>query len=132
MAREGIYIGGREIIERYVGDKLVWQKWKWRAVHTTTFSGTPTSGNNLTVTFETRLPRLASSSQAYTRNVGYGAVTIDGITVPFSSVRGSKIESGHTGGVVNYIAVTLFNETDKNKLLRQFNNKQLIIYERYK
>ena len=29
MAREGIYIGGREIVERYVGDKLVWKKWKY-------------------------------------------------------------------------------------------------------
>lgn len=29
MAREGIYIGGREIVERYVGDKLVWKKWKF-------------------------------------------------------------------------------------------------------
>lgn len=26
MAREGIYIGGHEIIERYVGNKLVWKK----------------------------------------------------------------------------------------------------------
>lgn len=26
--REGIYFGNREIVERYVGDKLVWQKGK--------------------------------------------------------------------------------------------------------
>lgn len=25
--REGIYVGGHEIVERYVGDKLVWSKW---------------------------------------------------------------------------------------------------------
>ena len=25
--REGIYVGGKDIIERYVGDKLVWSKW---------------------------------------------------------------------------------------------------------
>lgn len=29
MAREGIYVGGREIVERYVGSKLVWQKWRF-------------------------------------------------------------------------------------------------------
>ena len=29
MAREGIYVGGHEIVERYVGDKLVWKKWKF-------------------------------------------------------------------------------------------------------
>ena len=25
--REGIYVGGKDISERYVGDKLVWSKW---------------------------------------------------------------------------------------------------------
>ena len=25
--REGIYVGGHEIIERYVGNRLVWSKW---------------------------------------------------------------------------------------------------------
>ena len=28
MAREGIYVGGKEITQRYVGDKLVWEKVK--------------------------------------------------------------------------------------------------------
>lgn len=32
MAREGIYVGGKEIIQRYVGDRLVWEK--WRLLHT--------------------------------------------------------------------------------------------------
>ncbi len=26
MTREGIYVGGKEITQRYVGDKLVWEK----------------------------------------------------------------------------------------------------------
>ena len=25
--REGVYVGGKDIVERYVGDKLVWSKW---------------------------------------------------------------------------------------------------------
>lgn len=37
MAREGIYVGGQEIIERYVGNKLVWSKKKWRLIATMTF-----------------------------------------------------------------------------------------------
>ena len=32
MAREGIYVGGKEITQRYVGNKLVWEK--WRLLHT--------------------------------------------------------------------------------------------------
>ena len=27
VEREGIYVGNKEISERYVGDKLVWGKW---------------------------------------------------------------------------------------------------------
>ena len=27
--REGIYVGGKDIVERYVGDKLVWSKWAY-------------------------------------------------------------------------------------------------------
>lgn len=26
--REGIYIGGHEIVQRYIGSRLVWEKWK--------------------------------------------------------------------------------------------------------
>ena len=26
MAREGIYVGGKEITQRYIGTQLVWQK----------------------------------------------------------------------------------------------------------
>lgn len=28
MAREGIYVNGKEIVRRYVGDKLVWEKFQ--------------------------------------------------------------------------------------------------------
>ena len=26
MAREGIYVGGKEVVQRYVGTQLVWEK----------------------------------------------------------------------------------------------------------
>ena len=29
MARQDIYVDGKEIVARYVGDKLVWQKERW-------------------------------------------------------------------------------------------------------
>ena len=34
MAREGIYVGGKEVVERYIGDKLVWKKYRFRIVNT--------------------------------------------------------------------------------------------------
>ena len=32
--REGIYIGGHEIIQRYIGSRLVWEKWKLEEIGT--------------------------------------------------------------------------------------------------
>lgn len=34
MTREGIYVGGKEVVERYIGDKLVWKKYRFRIVNT--------------------------------------------------------------------------------------------------
>ena len=34
MAREGIYVGGKEITQRYVGDRLVWEKVRFELVGT--------------------------------------------------------------------------------------------------
>ena len=34
MAREGIYVGGKEIIQRYVGDRLVWERVRFELVGT--------------------------------------------------------------------------------------------------
>ena len=34
MAREGIYVGGKEVVERYLGDKLVWKKYRFQIVNT--------------------------------------------------------------------------------------------------
>lgn len=34
MTREGIYVGGKEVVERYIGDKLIWKKYRFRIVNT--------------------------------------------------------------------------------------------------
>ena len=34
MAREGIYVGGKEIIQRFVGTKMVWEKVRFELVGT--------------------------------------------------------------------------------------------------
>lgn len=35
MARQGIYVNGKEIVARYVGDKKVWEKKQWINILTT-------------------------------------------------------------------------------------------------
>lgn len=34
MTREGIYVSGKEVVERYIGDKLIWKKYRFRIVNT--------------------------------------------------------------------------------------------------
>ena len=43
ITREGIYVGGHEIVERYVGNRLVWEKFV--AVQTKTYDFIDTSSN---------------------------------------------------------------------------------------
>ncbi len=45
MAREGIYVGGKEIVRRYVGDKLVWGKFE--LLVTNYFGNWSTEGSNI-------------------------------------------------------------------------------------
>lgn len=37
MTRQGIYVNGKEIVARYVGDKLVWRKEQWVKVKSFNF-----------------------------------------------------------------------------------------------
>lgn len=45
--REGIYVGDKDIVERYVGDKLVWSKWVYVGYYQNL--GTPFDSNGYLV-----------------------------------------------------------------------------------
>ena len=47
--REGIYVGGYEIVERYVGDNLVWEKLKLELIGSASYPFV--SGNGTSVVF---------------------------------------------------------------------------------
>ena len=34
MAREGIYVGGKEVVQRYIGSRLVWEKVRFELIGT--------------------------------------------------------------------------------------------------
>lgn len=53
--REGIYVGGHEIVRRYVGNQLVWEKVKWIYKTETNVREVYSHGNEITITFRSVL-----------------------------------------------------------------------------
>ncbi len=53
--REGIYVGDREITQRYVGSRLVWEKVKWIYKTETDVREISVYGNEITITFRSVL-----------------------------------------------------------------------------
>ena len=53
--REGIYVGGHEIVQRYVGTRLVWEKVKWIYKTETNVREVFSYGNEVTITFRSVL-----------------------------------------------------------------------------
>lgn len=49
--REGIYVGGHEIVERYVGNRLVWEKNKLILIGSLPYNFTPSNGNSNSVEY---------------------------------------------------------------------------------
>ena len=49
--REGIYVGGHEIVERYVGSRLVWEKFKLVLIGSLPYNFTPSYGNSNSVEY---------------------------------------------------------------------------------
>ena len=53
--REGIYVGGHEIVERYVGSRLVWEKFKLVLIGSFAYNFTSSSANSNSVEYMMRM-----------------------------------------------------------------------------
>lgn len=73
MAREGIYVNGKEITQRYVGNRLVWEKMKML------FSG------NVSVTYDRYLREIGIGQVLSFKNIK--AIEINGQRIAISSFR---------------------------------------------
>ena len=73
--REGIYVGGHEIIQRYVGNRLVWEKVKWIYKTETGVREVYSYRNEITITFRSVLyeSTLTVFSNPFYNNVQIGA-----------------------------------------------------------
>lgn len=113
MAREGIYVGGKEIIRRYVGDKIVWKK----AYYEQVFARRVDIETNETTSGGIVIKIYSYSSGFYNGTIDDGRLEIDGNIAYFSRLEADLYTDSYNNRTYNRIYVTFLNPSDKNKFL---------------
>lgn len=115
MAREGIYVGGKEIIERYVGSRIVWKKVKWILQIFREGVGATNYRNVVTVSFYTTLYNESLSTlQLYTyqRPLGVGR---DNQVIEVKNIEWVVAEAGYaSAGIDAATGIKLICENDED------------------
>lgn len=135
MAREGIYIGGKEILERYVGDKLVWSKWKWRQIMEVTRSDKieTSTAESVRALYITRNFVVGSDTQIYTGKGNSGYVTFDGKVMQVQLLSGETGNRGRWASDQNVVRIQFVNPNDVWYIMDRRNSyTSFTITERYK
>ena len=135
MTRVGIYVGGKEIVRRYVGDKLVWQKWKWRQIMEVTRRDeieTSTS-EGVRALYITRNFIVGSDTQIYTGKGNSGYVTFDGKVMQVQLLSGETSNRGRWASDQNVVRIQFVNPNDVWYIMDRRNSyTSFTITERYK
>lgn len=135
MTRVGIYVGGKEIVRRYVGDKLVWQKWKWRQIMEVTRRDeieTSTS-EGVRALYITRNFVVGSDTQIYTGKGNSGYVTFDGKVMQVQLLSGETGNRGRWASDQNVVRIQFVNPNDVWYIMDRRNSyTSFTITERYK
>lgn len=113
MAREGIYVGGKEIIRRYVGDKIVWKK----AYYEQVFARRVDIETNETTSGGIVIKIYSYSSGFYNGTIDDGRLEIDGNIAYFSRLKADLYTDSYNNRTYNRIYVDFPNQSDKNKFL---------------
>lgn len=110
MAREGIYVGGKEIVRRYVGDKLVWRKIYYEQVYSGTY----------VVTIDER-PGLEKEFKIYgdglhrlVGNLGEGKIELNGSIASFKSLNCEFVSGSYYALEHQKAIITFLTQNDKN------------------
>lgn len=113
MAREGIYVGGKEIVRRYVGDKIVWRKSYYAQVFSRggDIETNETSGGGIVIQI------YSYWSNFYKGTIDDGRLEIDGNIAYFSRLEADLYTDSYNNRTYNRIFVTFPNQSDKNKFL---------------
>ena len=133
MAREGIYVGGKEITQRYIGTRLVWEKVKIQFNEITNFSSSR-FGSFESFTPTTMYMDLGTSASwpvGIAPNIqDSNVIKLRNADLIFEvSVRIDRQTIGYYSGRNQYnykIIVTFRNEEDQQSFLRNKYNETYI------
>ena len=130
MARQGIYVGGKEIIRRYVGDKIVWRKSYYAQVFASRGDVDTQEKNELKVEFQYHY--IGASASPFNGTIEEGRIELDNYTAYFSRLEADVYTNSYNNRTYNRIVVTFLNQSDKNKFLWKIFNNIKIFKKAYK
>lgn len=125
--REGIYVGGHEIVERYVGSRLVWEKWVFVKQIDISEEVSISGGSGLTVSLETE-----RNGQRNTGRWGNGKLIIAGRTILVKSATAEVYTNSWNNRSYYKITLEFYNSTDKDQFLSSRNYRGLQFYSKEK
>lgn len=125
--REGIYVGGHEIIERYVGSRLVWEKWVFVKQIDISEEVSISGGSGLTVSLETE-----RNGQRNTGRWGNGKLIIAGRTILVKSATAEIYTNSWNNRSYYKITLEFYNSTDKDQFLSSRNYRGFQFYSKEK
>ena len=128
MGRVGIYINGKEVIARYVGNRLVWQKEIDKLFLTTTINTKWSSSFTNNLTAETN--EITSISSHNDVSVDITRISVDDrvwkakqFSYFFNRIRSTRYRM--------YTRITFQNQQDKADFINFVNSKSSIILKLY-
>ena len=125
--REGIYVGGHEIVERYVGSRLVWEKWVFVKQIDISEEVSISGGSGLTVSLETE-----RNGQRNTGRWGNGKLIIAGRTILVKSATAEIYTNSWNNRSYYKITLEFYNSTDKDQFLSSRNYRGFQFYSKEK
>ena len=110
MARVGIYVGGKEIIRRYVGDKIVWRK----AYYTQVYSGLYTITINERQGLEKEFQIYGDGFHQLVGSLGEGKIELNGNIAQFTSLNCEFVSGSYYSVEHQKAIITFLTQNDKN------------------
>lgn len=127
MARNAIYVGGKEIIRRYVGNKIVWRK----SYYAQEFSGRyyVKTQDHSGLKMEFRV--YGASYASYIKTIGDGRLELEGNIAFFSKLEADIYTNSYNNETYNRLIITFLNQSDKNKFLwKIFSSADIKIFKK--
>ncbi len=116
--REGIYVGGHEIIERYVGSRLVWEKSMFVKRIDVSEEISVSGGGELTVSLI-----VERNEYRNTGRWGNGKLIIAGRTILIKSATAEIYTDSWNSRSYYKVTLEFYNQPDKTYFLSSRNNR---------